>query len=634
MMKVLLAAVNAKYIHSNLAVYSLRAYALWHSPRILPEEIGIVEYTINQPVDEILMDIYEREPDILCFSCYLWNISCVECLIKEIPKILPGIKIWLGGPEVSYNAREILEKYDAVTGVIRGEGEETFVELMDAYHRNSYGHHIETKQAEIKETGIMQADIIQKDIGQADSDLARAGAGHCGAEEGFHRIRGIAWRDRNGAVTETEERPVMDMSTIPFVYEHIEDFRNRIIYYESSRGCPFSCSYCLSSIDKCLRFRDLSLVEKELQFFIDHEVPQVKFVDRTFNCRHDHAMAVWSFIKEHDRGITNFHFEVAADLLNDEEIALIRSMRPGLVQLEIGVQSANEQTIKEIRRTMRLEQVKDKVARIGEKKNVHQHLDLIAGLPYEDYHSFARSFDIVYAMKPEQLQLGFLKVLKGSLMYEKQEEYALVYQDRPPYEVLSTKWLTYADIIRLKRVEDMVEVYYNSGQFRNTMEHLEQDFSSPFAMYEALAAYYEERGLFKVQHSRLARYEILSRFITEYMTASDRETQEITCTDRERAGAGLREYTEWLTLDLYLRDNVKNRPSFLGESGVSKEEAAAFYKAEAQKPRYLEGYEGYDSRQMRKMTHLERINREILLFDYRKRDALTGNAGVFVVEEI
>ena len=571
MMKVLLAAVNAKYIHSNLAVYSLRAYALRHSGETRPEEFGIAEYTINQPIDEIMMDIYDRRPDILCFSCYLWNISYVEGLVREIPKILPGVKIWLGGPEVSYDAGETLQKYPQVTGIIRGEGEETFAELMAVYRGQSGGAH----------------ELL--------------------------KIKGLTFRDREGSIVETKPRPVMDLSRVPFVYENIEDFQNRIIYYESSRGCPFSCSYCLSSVDKCLRFRDISLVKRELQFFIDHEVPQVKFVDRTFNCRHDHAMAVWSYIKEHDRGITNFHFEVAADLLNDEETDLICSMRPGLIQLEIGVQSANERTISEIQRTMKLAQVKERVLRIKKSGNVHQHLDLIAGLHYEDYHSFARIFDLVYGMRPEQLQLGFLKVLKGSLMYERAEEYGLLYQERPPYEVLSTKWLTYGDIRRLKQIEEMVEVYYNSGQFCNTIEQLEQEFPSPFAMYEALASYYRENGLFGAQHSRIARYEILHRFIP----AEKRE-----------------EYMEWLTLDLYLRDNVKNRPPFLGESKVTKEEAAAFYREEARNPRYLKEYEGYDSRQMRKMTHLERIHGQTALFDYRQRDALTGNARICIIENI
>ena len=246
-MKVLLAAVNAKYIHSNLAVYCLRAYAKEQHPA---SDITISEYTINQPFDEILMDIYEQAPDVLCLSCYLWNVTEVGQLIQEIPKILPDTKIWLGGPEVSYNAREVLEKYPMAEGIMRGEGEETFAELV-AYYEG------------------------------------------CGAAE-LINIQGITFREEEKQIAETPSRQIMDLSKVPFVYGDIENFKNRIIYYETSRGCPFSCSYCLSSIDKCLRFRNLELVKKELQFFIDHEVPQVKFVDRTFNCKHDHAMAIWN----------------------------------------------------------------------------------------------------------------------------------------------------------------------------------------------------------------------------------------------------------------------------------------------------------------------------------------------------
>lgn len=592
-MNILLAAINAKYIHSNLAVYSLRAYASRYM-----EETEIAEYTINQPIDEILMDIYTHGPDILCFSCYLWNISYVEQLIREIPKVLPDTKIWLGGPEVSYNAGEMLSEYPGLTGIICGEGEETFLELMDYYH-----------------TG---------------TDLSE--------------IRGLVYRNSDGSITETQTRPVLDLSTVPFVYEHIEDFRNRIIYYESSRGCPFSCSYCLSSIDKCLRFRNLDLVKRELQFFIDHEVPQVKFVDRTFNCRHDHAMAVWKYIKDHDRGITNFHFEIAADLLNEEEIALIRSMRPGLIQLEIGIQSANSETISEIKRKMDLGKVECTVAQIRENRNVHQHLDLIAGLPYEDYGSFEESFDRVYAMRPDQLQLGFLKVLKGSMMHEKTQEYDLVYQERPPYEVLSTKWLSYAGVIRLKKIEEMVEVYYNSGQFRNTMEHAEKEFSGAFAMYSSLADYYEKNNLFCVSHSRIARYEILFHFLKEHIeTYSDgfedcrrpasRSAEDSQQSAAESEESRMAEYTAWLTLDLYLRDNVRNRPSFLPENKVSSDEAAVFYKTEEEERRYLKNYAGYDRRQMRKMTHLERLFGRMLLFDYRERDPLSGDAKVYKIEE-
>lgn len=581
-MNVLLTAINAKYIHSNPAVYSLRAYACRYGDSRYGEEIRIAEYTINQPFDEILMDIYKKHPDILCISCYLWNISCVEQLITEIPKILPDTKIWLGGPEVSYNGKEMLQTFPGLAGIMCGEGEKTFLELMEYYEA---GHGVSTN-----------IQTHRKALGNID---------------------GIIYRENDSShetICQTAAREPLDLNEIPFIYEHIEDFENRIVYYESSRGCPFSCSYCLSSIDKCLRFRDIGLVQRELQFFIEHKVPQIKFVDRTFNCRHDHAMAVWTYIKEHDRGITNFHFEVAADLLNGEEIELIRSMRPGLIQLEIGVQSTNADTVREIRRKMDLEKVERNTAAVRKLRNVHQHLDLIAGLPFEDYSSFARSFDRVYSMKPDQLQLGFLKVLKGSHMHEKAQEYGLVYQSRPPYEVLSTKWLSYRDVIQLKKIEEMVEIYYNSGQFRYTMERLEQEFVSPFEMYSTLAGYYEENGLFEVSHSRIARYEILNRFLKKYM------------------GENSAEYGEWLTLDLYLRDNVKNRPAFLPENRVQPDRAAAFYKSEEKERRYLTDYAGYDRRQMRKMTHLEEIRGEILLFDYRHRNPLNGDAAVYTVK--
>lgn len=562
-MKVLLTAINAKYIHSNLAVYSLRAYAGKYA-----QQTEIAEYTINQPMDDILSDIYRKRPDVLCLSCYLWNILYVEQLITEISKVLPGTQIWLGGPEVSYNAVSVMEQYPQVTGVMCGEGEETFLELMEYWNQE---------------------------------------------RENQDTIKGIVYRE-NGTCRQNPPRPVMDLSKVPFVYDHIEDFQNKIIYYESSRGCPFSCSYCLSSIDKCLRFRNLELVKKELQFFIDHEVPQVKFVDRTFNCKHSHSMTIWTYLKEHDRGKTNFHFEVAADLLNEEELELIASMRPGLIQLEIGIQSTNPETITEIRRKMNFEEVKRIVKRIQKTGNVHQHLDLIAGLPYENYERFAQSFRDVYALHPEQLQLGFLKVLKGSYMHEKTRDYELLYQDRPPFEVLSTRWLSYDDVIRLKGVEEMVEVYYNSGQFVNTLRLLEEEFTDTFVLYENLSRYYEENGLHMMNHSRITRYEVLFAFIKEHVEKD------------------VENYRQMLILDLYLRENVKKRPEFAGEINIEKREAAAFYEKEEEEHYYLKGYERFDKRQLRKMTHLEWINGKLILFDYRNRNILTNQASIFLVE--
>lgn len=581
-MNILLTAINAKYIHSNLAVYSLRAYAAGKCERY-KEEIEIAEYTINQPLDQILMDLYKRKPEVLCFSCYLWNIEYVEQLITELGKIMPQTDIWLGGPEVSYHASHMLEQFPQVYGIMRGEGEETFLELAEFYHNNS-GKSLE------------QCEKVQR----------------------LKEIVGITFRDGE-EIIETADRSVMDLSKVPFVYEDLDVFKNKIIYYESSRGCPFSCSYCLSSIDKCLRFRDLELVKKELQFFIDHEIPQVKFVDRTFNCKHSHSMEIWSYIKEHDKGKTNFHFEVAADLLNEEELNLISTMRPGLIQLEIGVQSTNEQTIKEIHRTMKFSQVTEVVNRVHAAKNIHQHLDLIAGLPFEDYNSFHKSFCDVYALRPEQLQLGFLKVLKGSYMEEKTKDYELLYQNRPPYEVLSTKWLPYSDVIRLKGLEEMVEVYYNSRQFEHTMELLEQVFGDAFVMFEEMSNYYEEHGYYGVNHNRVARYEILYAFIKEVALVQ----YETLLTEEQ--------FRQTLVMDLYLRENMKNRPAFAGDSLVSKEVERTFYDTEAEEHQYLKGYEKYDKRQLRKMTHLENIDGHLILFDYQNRNPLTNQATTYEV---
>lgn len=568
-MKVLLAAINAKYIHSNLAVYSLKAYAVQYR-----EEIEIAEYTINQPISEILMDLYRRKPDVLCFSCYIWNIDMVTQLIQEAAKVLPETDIWTGGPEVSYDSRVFLLDHPQVLGVMKGEGEATFLELLRYYHGEN--------SVRLQETD------------------------------------GITFRKPDGSIAENPWRPVMNLSEVPFIYEDLDQFENKILYYESSRGCPFRCSYCLSSVDKCLRFRDLELVKQELRFFLEHRVPQVKFVDRTFNCKHEHAVEVWKYLREHDNGITNFHFEISADLLNEEELKLIESMRPGLIQLEIGVQSTNPETIREIRRTMQFQKVADNVRRLNKSGAVHQHLDLIAGLPYEDYESFGRSFNDVYALQPEQLQLGFLKVLKGSEMEQKKEEYGLVCQDRQPYEVLYTRWLPFDDVVRLKGVEEMAEVYYNSGQFGYTLKELAEEFETPFGFFEALRDYYESHALMQVSHSRVARYEILMNFIREEIKGREEY------------------YRELLTLDYYLRENAKKRPDFAGQETVEKDFLRRFYDAEADEHRYLKGYGQYDTRQLRKMTHIERFvhltEEELyLLFDYRNRSPLNHQAAVFCI---
>lgn len=574
-MKFLLAALNAKYIHSNPAIYSLKAYAETHGKE--PEledgrfQIETMEYTINNQPDEILKDIYSRKPDAVGFSCYIWNIAYVLELVRDLPKVLPHAEIWLGGPEVSYDAAEILCREPEVYGIMMGEGEETFLKVVRCYLERN--------------------------------------------RPSFDRIDGVAVRNKEGAVISNPLKTVVDMSSIPFLYKELSGFENRIVYYESSRGCPFSCSYCLSSLDKSVRFRDTELVLKELDFFLDNRVPQVKFVDRTFNCSRKHTMDIWRHIMEHDNGVTNFHFEISADLLKEEELELMSRMRPGLIQLEIGVQSTNPETIKEIRRTMDLELLKKTVARINRFGNIHQHLDLIAGLPYENYESFRNSFNEVYEMKPEQLQLGFLKVLKGSLMAEKAEEYGVKFKQKPPYEVLSTRWLSYGEILKLKVLEEMLEVYGNSGQFRMTMNELCKEFETPFDMFEALAEYYDKQGLIGISHSRMARYEILEQFI------------------RLLVPEKLPLFRDLLVYDLYLRENLKSRPPFAADQEPFKDQVRAFFASEAASFRYLkEGYDGYEARQLIKMAHIEvfRDGRAVL-FDYKKRDALSHNAADYVI---
>ena len=549
-MKILLAACNAKYIHSNLAVYDLQAYASEYTDHII-----LKEYTINQQKDDIMRDIYLEHPDVVCVSCYIWNISFVKELIADLAKILPDADFWAGGPEVSYDAEKFLSENPEFTGVMVGEGEETFQELSGYYVKKN--------------------------------------------PEKLENIIGICYRDGE-KIIHNGWRQIMDLSSIPFIYKDLSEFKNRIIYYESSRGCPFSCSYCLSSIDKKLRFRDTETVKKELQFFIDHKVPQVKFVDRTFNCKHDHAMAIWKYINDHDNGVTNFHFEISADLLREEELQEMSTMRPGLIQLEIGVQSTNPNTIKAIHRTMDFEKLKGIVDRIHSFGNIHQHLDLIAGLPYEDYDSFRNSFNDVYALKPQQLQLGFLKVLKGSHMMEMCREYGIVYKNREPYEVLSTKWLDYDHVLKLKNVENMVEVYYNSGQFQKTLEYAESFFPDAFSIYEGLGSFYMEKGYGDVSHTRMRRYEILLEYL---------ETV---------PGISRAEVADRMILDLYLRENLKSRPGFAGDQ-KPYEKLVWDYRKQAHVP---------------KNAHVEVFgNGRALYFDYNRKDPLDNNAYVEDVTE-
>ena len=581
-MKFLLVGINAKYIHSNPAIYSLRA-CVEEKDR---NSVELAEYTINNRTEEILSDIFKRKPDVIGFSCYIWNFHIVRELLWDLVKVLPKTDIWMGGPEVSFDCDRLMKELPMIKGIMVGEGEDTFRELVSCYVNTFSGNQ-----------------------SPADSDLQTMLA----------KIQGLYL-----PFGYTGERKLTDLDRLPFYYDSLEDFENRIIYYESSRGCPFRCAYCLSSIDKRVRFRDQEKVKQELQLFLDKKVSQVKFVDRTFNCNHDHAMKIWRYIKENDNNVTNFHFEIAADLLTREQIQLLSEMRPGLVQLEIGVQSTNEETLRAINRPADTIRITDAVAMLQKAKNIHIHLDLIAGLPFEDYDSFVNSFNQVYAMKPHQLQLGFLKVLKGSPMSEKGEEFGIAHTAMPPYEVLYTNWLSYEDILKLKQVEEMVELYYNSNQFLHTLTVLEQEFEDAFSMFSKLADYYERKGYFVVTPARAHRYQVLLKFIREMFP------------DKSEL------YRELLTFDYYLRENPKSRPTFMTDVSCYYDYIWRFYQREEVAPHYLQNYQGYHAKQLMKMTHMEPffypvweelpehtvIRQEqpvFILFDYDKRDALTGN---------
>ena len=569
-MKVLLTAINAKYIHSNLAVYSLKANC-----GVYESQVKLMEYSINQYAEEIFQSLYREKGGVVCFSWYIWNIEIIGQVAGWLSQVAPGVQIWLGGPEVSFDVADRLDSWNFVDGIMYGEGEDTFREMMACWN----------------------------------------------GEKNLEDVLGIGHRQPDGKVHVHFPRDFVNMSQLNFVYKRPENLKNKIIYYETSRGCPFQCSYCLSSVEKKVRFRDLELVKRELQQFIDWEIPQVKFVDRTFNCRREHSMEIMRFIKAHDKGKTNFHFEITADLLTEEELDFMAGLRPGLIQLEIGVQSTNPESIKEIRRKVSFERLKEIVQRIHAGKNIHQHLDLIAGLPFEGLERFKQSFNDVYGLKPEQFQLGFLKVLKGSYMREKAADYDLIYQPEPPYEVLSTRWLSYDDILVLKGVEEMVEVYYNSRQFENSLDWLEGYFPSAFAMYETLAGYYEAKGLNGISHSRMTRYEILLDFVKEILNIEE-----------------TRVFTQILTYDLYLRENVKSRPAWAASQEPFKAAYVEFFKNEENREKYFSGYEGYTTKQIQRMTHIEHFTEDIrataadeergggdvfIWFDYLNRDPLT-----------
>ncbi len=649
-MRFLLCGINAKYIHSNLAIFSLKAYA--DRKKIPGAEIILKEYTINNYVEDILQDLYEEKADVVIFSCYIWNISFVRELAAELKKVSPDVKIWAGGPEVSYAANKFLMENPAFDLIMQGEGEEVFSELIRLTVEEKCRIRDVYKQSESEKvlSGIVEKrySIEGKQAVKEEKDIEDK---HFAGEDNVYptnyidmsklqKLQGIAVWDFSGEaalgnaesnignktkIINTGFATLMNMDTIPFVYEDFHLFEHKILYYETSRGCPFCCSYCLSSVDKTVRFRSLPIVKKELDAFLEAKVPQVKFVDRTFNCNRQRAIDIWSYLVEHDNGITNFHFEISSDLLGEEELELFAKMRPGLIQLEIGVQSTNGETVDAIHRHMDLDKLFHYVDRVHELGNIHQHLDLIAGLPYENYERFGCSFDDLYAHEPDQLQLGFLKVLKGTMMEEEVKKYSILYRNQPPYEVLGTKWLSYDEIILLKGVEELVELYYNSGQYTLTLKYAVPFFESPFRFYEMFSAWYRGKGYHKLNHNRLEKYNILREFLREHIDEHEWDTLD-----------------EIMLYDMYLRENVKGRPAWAKDTAQYKKEWKALYREQGEKLFPEDVQAGiYDSKRAANQSHIEVFEINIkkfeqsgqvekkqvfCLFDYSRRNPLNRAA--------
>ena len=472
-MKVLLTAINSKYIHSNLAVRYLRSFT-----KDLDYEGKIKEFTINDREERILEEIIREKPDIVAFSTYIWNVEMVSRLSNLIKKVDSSIEILYGGPEVSFDSRAFL-KENVGDYVIEGEGEKTY------------------------------RDFVLYKLGQLE----------------LEQVRGLHYKN-NGEVNSNEKRPLMNMDEIVFPYEEDEDLSNKIVYYEASRGCPFNCKYCLSSTSHGVRFLNINRVCKELKYFIDKKVRLVKFVDRTFNCNHKFAMAIWEFLINADTD-TQFHFEISADILKDSEIELLSKAPEGRFQFEVGVQTTNDDVLRNINRFVNFSHIKEKVEELISIKNIKQHLDLIAGLPGEDYNSFVKSFNDVYSIRPEEIQLGFLKLLKGSSMREEAEQYGMKYSPYPPYEVLKTNLISYDEMINLKKVEAMVDKYYNSGKFNYIIKYFESKFNTPFEFYYELGVFFENKGYFNKNIGNIEYYKVFLDFNEKIIKESNNIINEI-----------------------------------------------------------------------------------------------------------
>lgn len=475
-MKIVLTAINSKFIHSNLAVRYLKAFT-----KDLPYECTIREFSINDRKEKILEELIGEKADVIAFSSYIWNIEYVASIARLIKLVDDSIEILIGGPEASYDSRNFLDSNDA-DYVIEGEGEETYKEFVQS-KLQSLGKKIDTP---------INGLYIKK-----DSEILYGG-----------------------------KRQLMNMEKLVFPYGEEDSLDNKIVYYEASRGCPFKCAYCLSSTEHGVRFLNGERVKKELDYFIKKGVRLVKFVDRTFNCNKNFAEDIWKFIIESDTN-TLFHFEISGDLLSEDEIKLLSRASRGRIQFEVGVQTTNDEVLKNIDRFVTFSDISEKVIELGKVKNIRQHLDLIAGLPGEDFSSFKKSFNDVYCIEPDELQLGFLKLLKGSKMREEAPKWEMVYSPYPPYEILRTSTLSYEEIVKIKRLEEVFDKYYNSGKFKTILKYMSALFETPFDFYMSLGTYYYERGFYNRNISSVDFYKVFVDFNRDKLNGNRKIVNEI-----------------------------------------------------------------------------------------------------------
>ncbi|MBP3929715.1 MAG: B12-binding domain-containing radical SAM protein [Peptostreptococcaceae bacterium] len=549
-MKILLTTLNSKFIHTNLAIRYLKHFV----KDINDIEVDIREYTINNELDYILKDINKNSYDVILFSTYIWNVNDIVKLCHNLKKINPNVKIALGGPEVTYDSENSMNTHDFVDYILYGEGELVF------------------------------------------KDFVKYLKGEINIEE----VKGLVYRENGKVIKNKPMELLQNLDLIPSPYENIDksEYENRIVYYETSRGCPFNCQYCLSSTIQGLRYFSIDRVKKDLKALIDARVSQIKFIDRTFNANKKFAMEIMQFLMENDNDYTTYHFEVTAHLLTDDMLDFLSKCKEGLFQFEIGVQSTNDKVLEAVGRRDDFKKLSYVVQKIATFRNIHQHLDLIAGLPYEDYKSFEKSFNDVFNLGIEHLQLGFLKMIKGTGVRNEADKHEYRYKDYPPYEILYNKYISYDEIIKLKDIEEILEKYYNSKNFVLSMKYIIQNYykQSPFKFFEDFATYFDENGYFDASQGKNQLYKILLDFYVE------------------KVNTNIELFKEILKYDYISLGKTSNVPSFMNKIDIEdfKNRCHIFLQDNYNISKYIPRFENTPAKQIIKYVHFEVFKFDIL----------------------